>query len=404
MKRIHFFIGLIVLVCGIAAGAADQDAQLQKRAAQLHREALVIDTHCDTPMAMLRGLDIGASQNRNEVDLRRMEAGGVDAMFFAVFVSNARDRRHPARHALEMIDAIVSQVNAYPDRAALATSSADILRLHKQGRRAILMGMENGGPLEGSLRLLRQYYRLGVRYITLTHNSHNDICDSSTQSPAVWNGLSLFGGEVVEEMNRLGMIIDISHVSDAAFFDVVRRSHAPVMASHSCVRAICDVPRNLSDDMIRALAGNGGVVQVNFYSAFLDPDFAARLRAVHKRLGPKIAALREQYADNDNAFWSAAFDLWRENAPQPPAIDILVDHIDHVVKLVGIEHVGLGSDFDGAGSFPVGLEDVSGFPRITLALLKRGYTEKEIRLILGENFMRVFARVEEVAAGLEKKS
>jgi len=400
MKRILFLTCMVFLVFGAVLAPADEATDLEKRAARIHREALVIDTHCDTPMAMLRGLDIGALHNRNEVDLRRMEAGGVDAMFFAVFVSNSLDRHHPARHTLEMIDAIVSQVDAYPERAALAISSADILRLHKQGRRAILMGMENGGPLEGSLRLLRQYYRLGVRYITLTHNSHNDICDSSTAMPPVWNGLSAFGRQVVEEMNRLGMIIDVSHVSDASFFDVLRFSKAPVMASHSCVRSICDVPRNMSDAMIRALARNGGVIQINFYSAFLDPSFSRRAGKVQKDLAPRFAALRKQYRNDDNAFWKAAFTLWRRHAPEPPGIDILVDHIDHVVKLVGVEHVGLGSDFDGAGSFPKGLEDVSGFPRITLALLKRGYSEKDIRLILGGNFMRVFSRVEAVSAGL----
>ncbi len=404
MKRICFFIGLIMLVSGVKAVPADAGSDLEKQAERIHRDALVIDTHCDTPMLMLRGMDIAAGSNRGQVDLRRMQAGGVDAMFFAVYVSNSRDRRHPARHALEMIDAILSQVKANPDRVALAVSSKDILKLHKQGRSAVLMGMENGGPLEGSLRLLRMYNQAGIRYITLTHNSHNDICDSSTGGTPAWNGLSPFGHEVVDEMNRLGMIIDVSHVSDATFFDVVRRSRAPVMASHSCVRAICDIPRNMSDEMIRALARNGGVVQVNFYSAFLDPDFAARVRAVQERLAPQVSALRRQHGPDDNAFWSAVFDLWRRNAPEPPSIDILLDHIDHVVRLVGVEHVGLGSDFDGAGSFPRGLEDVSGFPRITLALLKRGYTEREIRLILGENFMRVFQRVEEVSARLNKKS
>jgi len=393
---------MLAMISLTALPAADKTETLEQRAARLHKDALVIDTHCDTPMAMLRGLDIGAGNNRNDVDLGRMEAGGVDAMFFAVFVSNARDRSHPARHTLEMIDAIVTQVEANSKRAALAVSTADILRLHEEGRRAILMGMENGGPLEGSLRLLRQYYRLGVRYITLTHNSHNDICDSSTAAPAAWNGLSRFGGRVVEEMNRLGMIIDISHVSDATFYDVLRLSKAPVMASHSCVRAICDTPRNMSDDMIRALARHGGVIQINFYSAFLDPGYSRRAREVQKALAPRFAALRAKHGDG-NAFWKAAFALWKKHTPEPPGLEILIDHIDHVAKLVGVRHVGLGSDFDGAGSFPRGLEDVSGFPRITLALLKRGYTEEDVRLILGGNFMRVFSEVERVAAKLKRE-
>ena len=404
MKKLMLIVVTMLLGSGLAAAyaAGDTVAELEKRAARLHRKALVIDTHCDTPMAMLNGLDIGASGNRNEVDLERMRAGGVDAMFFAVFVSNSRDRNHPAHRALEMIDAIVKQVSENPERVALATSPLQIRNLSAENRHAILIGMENGGPIEGSLRLLRQYYRLGVRYITLTHNSHNDICDSSTGGSPRWHGLSPFGRRVVEEMNRLGMIVDVSHVSDATFRDVIRLSRAPVMASHSCVRSICPVPRNMSDEMIRDLAGKGGVIQINFYSAFLDPSFEKRAAEVQRKLAPEFAALNRRYADNRNEYWKHAFALWRKHAPEPASLEILLDHIDHVVRLVGVEHVGLGSDFDGAGSFPRGLEDVSGFPRITEGLLRRGYSEEDILKILGGNFLRVFERVEAVAQGVDK--
>ena len=254
--------------------------------------------------------------------------------------------------------------------------------------------MENGGPVEESLALLRTFYRLGVRYITLTHNGSNPICDSSTDEPR-WNGLSPFGIEMVEEMNRLGMMIDVSHISDQAFWDVLKLSKAPVMASHSRVRAICDVPRNLSDDMIRALAAKGGVIQINFYSGFLSPVYQKKYREIRKQLEPDMKRLKEKYKDNENQYWQELFKLWKPLAPPPPKIDILLEHIDHVVKLVGVDHVGLGSDYDGAGSFPEGLEDISGFPKITYHLLKRGYDPEEIKKILGGNLLRVFTAVEE---------
>jgi len=378
---------------------ADQapDAALWQRALALHRDALVIDTHCDTPMVMIRDpFDIGRRTDRSDVDLVRMREGGVDAMFFAVFVSNRQDDRQPSKVALAMIDEILLQVEKNSGSAALARSSRDIVDLHAAGTSAILIGMENGGPLEGSLRLLRNFYRLGVRYITLTHGSNNDICDSSTDDAPRWNGLSPFGETVVAEMNRLGMMIDVSHISDEAFWDVIEHSRAPVIASHSCARTLCDVPRNLGDDMIRALARQGGVMQINFYSGFLDPVYAEKSRRAEKEMEPEIKKLKEMHKDDQNEYWKALFQLWKQHAPPPPDLDILIDHIDHVVRLVGEDFVGLGSDFDGAGSFPKGLEDVSGFPRITHRLLERGYGDTAIRKILGGNLLRVFREVEDV--------
>jgi len=391
-----FFISLCILLIipfSYLYGQEKIDLQLWEKAMKIHNEAIVVDTHCDTPMVMLeRGLDIGKKSDKNDVDFVRMKEGGLDASFFAAFVSNRLDKKHPAKNALEMIDEIHQQVEKYPDLAEMAYSPRDIRDIHQKGKRAILIGMENGGPIEGSLRILRNFYRLGVRYITLTHNSNNDICDSSSDETAKWNGVSPFGKEVIKEMNRLGMLIDVSHISDKAFWDVLEVSEVPVFASHSCVRSICDSHRNLSDDMIKALAKKGGVIQITFYSGFLDEGFRQKSEEIRKKIAPEIKKLRETYKDNQEGYWDGVFKLWKKHSPPPIPIKKLMDHIDHVVKLVGVDYVGLGSDFDGAGSFPRGLEDVSGFPLITYHLLKRGYSETDIKKILGGNFLRVFEK------------
>ncbi|MCP2520847.1 membrane dipeptidase [Candidatus Aminicenantes bacterium AC-335-A11] len=379
------------------------DPQLWQKALKIHKEAIVIDTHCDTPMLMMeRGLDIGHKSEESDVDLIKMEEGGLDAPFFVIFVPNQLDNKHPAKKALEIIDEIYQQVEKYPDLAEIAYSPEDIVRIHKEGKKAILMGMENGSPIEGSLRLLRNFYRLGVRYITLTHSDNNDICDSSMAKEPKWNGLSDFGKEVVLEMNRLGMMVDISHISDKAFWDVLEISKAPVIASHSSVRSLCNVPRNLSDDMIKALAKKGGVIQINFFSNFIDEKYNKKSREIRERLKPEMEKLKEKYKDDQPAYWNAAIKLWKKYAPPPPDIETLINHIDYVVKLVGVDYVGLGSDFDGASSFPKGLEDVSGLPLITYHLLKRGYREEDIKKILGGNLLRVFREVVNTAKRLRK--
>ncbi len=363
-------------------GQEDADKELWEKALKIHNDAIVIDTHCDTPMIMMtRGIDIGKRNDFNDVDLIRMKEGGVDAIFFAVFISNEMDDKNPSKIALETIDEIYRQVERYPEIAEIAYSVEDILRISKSNKRAILIGLENGGPIEDSLRLLRIFYKLGVRYITLTHSNNNNICDSSTAKEAKWNGLSPFGKEVIKEMNRLGMIIDVSHISDKAFYDVLEISEAPVIASHSCVRKLCNVERNMSDEMIKALAEKGGVIQINFFSGFLDENFFKESEKIRQKLMPQINEIKSKYGDNTKEYWAAAIELWRKNALPSPKIDILIDHIDYVVKLAGIDYVGLGSDFDGAGSFPVGLEDITGFPLITYNLLKRGYSADDIKKI-----------------------
>jgi membrane dipeptidase len=370
------------------------DPALWKRALKVHQAAIVVDTHVDTPGFFGdAGFDLAADA-KAEVDLAKMDAGGLDAVFLAVFVSNKHDDRNPAKEAMETLDAIHRQAALHPDRAALALTAADIRGLHKQGKKALLIGMENGSPIEGSLGLLRNYYRLGVRYITLTHAGNNDIADSSFADGPKWNGLSPFGREVVREMNRLGMMVDVSHLSDAAVRDALAASSAPVFASHSCARALCDIPRNLPDDLARAIAAKGGVVQVTFYSGFLDKAIYDANEAVEARLQPQFDALREKHTGDDAAYWAEASALWKAAMPPAPPIDALIDHIDHFVKVAGVDHVGLGSDYDGAGSFPRGLENASGYRLITYHLLKRGYSEGDVKKILGGNFIRYMETVE----------
>ena len=398
LKKIIIIIIFSLIIVNISLNLYSEekiDPKLWKKALKIHNDAVVIDTHCDTPMVMLeRGIDVGRRTADSDVDFVKMKEGGLDAIFFAVYVSNNMDKKHPSKKALRMIDEIHSQLEKHSDIATLALSADDISRVARSGKRAVLIGMENGGPVEGSLRLLRNYYRLGVRYITLTHAEHNDICDSATGGKPKWNGLSEFGKKVVKEMNRLGMVIDVSHISDKAFWDVLEISKAPVIASHSCVRSLCNTARNMSDDMIKALAAQNGVIHINFYSGFLDESHKRKTEELEKKLRPQILKLRKKYKDNQTEFWNVLMKMWKKHAPPPPEINVLIDHIDYIKKLVGVNHVGLGSDFDGAGSFPRGLEDVSKLPLITYHLLKRGYSKGEIKKILGENFLRVFKKIE----------
>jgi membrane dipeptidase len=327
----------------------------------------------------------------------------LDAAFFAIYTPHEIDKLHPSREALEVFDTIYQQVEKYPQMAEMAFSPDDIRRIKKEDKRAILIGMENGSPVEGSLGVLRDFYRLGARYITLTHLKNNDISDSSTAKQPKWNGLSPFGKEVVKEMNRLGMIIDVSHISDKAFYDVLLTSKAPVIASHSCVRALCDIHRNMSDDMIKALAQKGGVIQINFYSAFLDCNYNKKSEQIGKIVEPKIKKIKRKYHGNIKKIMEEINALWEKYPIPAPDIEVLIDHIDHAVKLVGADNVGLGSDFDGAGGYPKGLENVTGFPLITYHLLKRGYSEDDITKILGGNFLRVFDQVTKVSNEMKSK-
>jgi membrane dipeptidase len=334
-------------------------------------------------------------------DIPRMKQGGMGAQFFAVYVAASYvEGNRAANRTLQMIDTVRHDIiEKYPNEFLLATSAGDIRRAHKEHKIAALMGIEGGHAIEDSLRLLRDYYDLGVRYMTLTHSNSNHWADSSGDANKPNNGLSAFGKEVIAEMNRLGVIVDISHVADKTFFDALEVTKAPVIASHSSCRAISNAPRNMTDDMLRALSKNGGVVMINYNAGFLSeeyraakrsPELNARIQTVTKQCGENEAcSIRESERINQEA-------MTKGDLPKV-TWEKIIEHIDHAVKVAGIDHVGLGSDFDGA-VMPLGMEDVSMLPRITDALLKKGYSEKDIQKILGGNILRVMEDVERIAS------
>lgn len=372
---------------------------------EVHHEALTVDTHCDTPMNILKqGYDIGRHNSTGKVDLPRMKEGGLDVMFFAIFTGQKKRTTASYEEAYQlarrMTDSTRAAVSRYPEMAEIALTSADAARIEKQGKRAIYLGMENGFPLGKDIRRVEEFYNNGIRYITLCHSRHNDICDSSSDRlPSEHNGLSSFGREVVMEMNRLGMIIDVSHISDKSFYDVISLSLAPVIASHSSARALARHNRNMSDPMIRALARNGGVIQICLLDEYVkDPDPANPRTSLEQEMRARYEAIQDTLSEAGRLQFRKEWAALRMKYPKDlPSVADYVDHIDHVVRLVGINHVGIGSDFDGGGGLS-GCSDVSEFPAITRELLARGYSEKDIRKIWGGNFFRVFRKVESIAA------
>lgn len=378
---------------------APRDERVWREAQRIHSKAIVVDTHNDiTSMMVDEDYDIGTSSvGKYHTDLARMKQGGLTAEFFSVYV----DKKYAteggsARRAMEQIDWVYRAAERYPNQLLLSTSVADIRRAKKEGKVAALMGIEGGHAIENSLFALRDFYRLGVRYMTLTHNNTNDWADSA-RDEAKHNGLTDFGKEVVREMNRLGMLVDVSHVSDKTMSDVLDISTAPIIASHSSARALNNHPRNIPDDLLRRIAKNGGVVMVNFYPSFIDQKSLDADTARDVRLKAQLDALNVQYKDDPKRLADERKKLYDANPLPPTPLSILIDHIVHIAQVAGIDHVGLGSDFDGVPSLPVGMEDISQLPNITYELLKRGYTEKDIRKVLGENFLRVFAEAERVA-------
>jgi len=391
---------------------AEEDLAIKAR--RIHDRVLTVDTHCDTASRLPGGSwDIGVRHEPGDraggrVDLPRMAEGGLDAEFFAVFVGQG-ERTEPGftrakERALKTLDAIHAMCERYPDLVGLALTPDDAYRLEKQGLRAAFIGMENGYPVGKSLENLEEYYKRGVRYLTLCHSRDNDICDSSTdrQDPGD-RGLSDFGREVVAACNRLGMMVDVSHISDKSFYDVLAVTQAPVIASHSSCRALCDSPRNLSDEMIRALARNGGVVQICFLSSYL------RTPKPNPERDQALKGLREKYGSmrdiQDEAVRKRAreeFEAINANYPGERAnVADVIDHIEHVIEVAGVDFVGIGTDFDGGGGVE-GCDDVSQMFRVTEELVRRGHSEEEIGKIWGGNVMRVFRRVMALSAGLSR--
>lgn len=378
---------------------------LDERAARLHREAIVIDTHDDITTPILEhGFDLGKPDGVAATDLTKMRAGGISAEFFSIYVDE-KFYDHPssrtggaARRALDMIDVTYQQIERHSDALVLATSADEIRRAKAAGKIAVLMGIEGGHAIENSLGALREFYRLGVRYMTLTHGESNDWADSAgmaTPPKPRHHGLSPFGETVVGEMQRIGMLVDVSHVSDETIEDVLRVAKAPIIASHSSARALCDSARNLSDDELRGIAKNGGVVMVNFFTAYLDPKVAAAWPAFIKAHGKDFAAIEAKHLSARDE--RAAIEALGVGAFPKTPLATLVDHIEHVAKVAGVDHVGLGSDWDGAPTMPVGLEGMDGLPLITRELLARGWSDEDVKKVLGENFLRVFAEAERFA-------
>jgi membrane dipeptidase len=359
------------------------DAEVQK----VHKSTLLIDTHNDITSRTVEGYDIGAAKNDGHTNLTALREGNVGAQFFAVYVSGSYvNGNHSARRTLEMIDTVRRDIIArYPNDFVLATTVDEIERLHKQGKIAALMGIEGGHAIEDSLRLLRDYYDLGIRYMTLTHSNTNNWADSSGDVDRAGvehhNGLTDFGKQVVHEMNRLGMLVDISHVADKTFWDALETSTAPIFASHSSCRALCNVPRNMTDEMIVALGKKGGVVQVNFNCGFLSQKSADAGRNVRSSTTPGVRGEDATIAE------------YRQKVP-PATLEDVVAHIDHIVKIAGVGAAGIGSDFDGVFCTPTNLEDVSKFPSLTRALLEKGYSADDIRKIYGGNVLRVMRAAE----------
>ncbi len=411
IKYLRLLLLLIIVLIGLryavgyvvetAPGHVSEDGkQLRTRSDRIHREAIVIDGHNDILLWVRKaGFDLGMNGGepddrlpmfymapplkwfsempygesaRTNSDLARFKKGGLDAQFFAVYESCKTPPDKAREEALGRIKSLQDQERRYSDQMEIATTVEDVRRISSQGKLAALMGMEGGHMINDNLSNLAMFHRLGVRYMTLTHSCSLSWADSATDEP-ISNGLSEFGKSVVKEMNRLGLIVDVSHVSDETFWDVIRTSKAPVIASHSNARALCNSPRNLTDKMIRAVKKSNGMIGVTFLQGYVDSERMSIFKNVLKW------------------YW-----FWNPRQPDTP-ISKLVDHIDHIVRIAGIDYVGIGSDFDGAPFFLNGLENVDEFPNLTFALLKRGYSEADIKKILGENFLRVMADVQKVA-------
>ncbi len=406
--RARWHVAVLALLIPAVAGRAETLAQ---RAARLQRTSIVIDTHEDVPEELQKQwVDIGLRQKTGHVDIPRLREGGVTAPFFAAYVpARFAASGGSARKALELIDLIHRLVEAHPADLVFADSPEQVRAAKRNGKIAVLIGIEGGHAIEDSLGALSAFARLGARYMTLTHTNTNDWADSSgsffaygfdPKKFAVHNGLTDFGRQVVSEMNRLGMLIDVSHVSDKTIEDVLAVSKAPIFASHSSCRALADMPRNLSDDQIRAIAGKGGVVMINFSSTFVDQKVIDDYNAKKKALEPDIAALAQRYKDDPkqrDAEIAAVFDrIEKLRAPWTA----VVDQIEHVMKIAGAQAVGLGTDYDGIDDPPDGLEDVSKLPKVTQELLRRGHTDDEVRGVLGENFLKFWQRVEAARRGV----
>src|ERR1700753_3898522 len=400
---------LFIAVLPLRAQTTSKTASVtkQKDPLAVHKSAIVIDTHADTTQRMLDdGYDLTEPLKGGYLNFESAREGNLGAEFFSIWVDPPAYAGHEASRTLELIDAVYQQAAKHPQQMRMAFSAEDIVAAHREHKLAALMGIEGGHSIENSLGLLRDYYRLGVRYMTLTWMNSNGWADSSgdIDDPKVAHtkdGLSDFGKDVVYEMNRLGMMVDVSHVSDKTFYRTLIISRAPVIASHSSARALCNSPRNMDDNMLHAIGQYGGVVMVNFYSSFLSEDYRKAAKAQEPIIAQAVAdaeaKLKEDGKPIPNELSEDIAKSYMAKIPRPP-FSVLIDHIDHIAKVAGIDHVGLGSDFDGIPSSPEGMDSAADLPKITEALMARGYSADDMRKILGGIFLRLFARVQPVAS------
>src|SRR5258706_4728434 len=399
MRNVLCAIALATPVVVFTQAPADS---VSPRARQLHDRAIVVDSHGDTTQRLIfdEAFDIGKRNPNGNIDIPRMREGGLDALFFSIWVPSDVTGPTAVKRALDQIDAVREAVRRHPHDLMLAMTAADVRKAAADHKIAALMGMEGGHMIDDDLRLLRVYAALGVRYMTLTHYKNNNWADSSTDNPA-HDGLTAFGKDVVREMNRLGMMVDISHVADKTFYDALEVTKAPLIASHSSSRVIANHPRNITADLMRSLAKSGGVVMINYHAAFLSEEFRVASEKKSGNVVQSMAAMSKKCGGNEacTTMESERVDHEAMAKGELPTVtwEKIVDHIDHAVKVAGADHVGLGSDFDGA-TMPLGMEDASKLPKITDALLKKGYSDADIEKILGGNILRVMEQVEHVAA------
>jgi membrane dipeptidase len=384
----------------------DADPNLWQKALKIHKKAIIVDGHNDIPSPLvdedfnLATDSVGKFHKDGDpfhTDLQRFKKSGITGEFFSIYVSGSTLKTGGAmRRAMEMIDATMREVERHPNELMFCQTAAQIRQAKKQNKVCALMGIEGGYVIENSLFALRNFYRLGIRYMTLTHNVSHDWADAHRDEPKN-NGLSDFGKEVVREMNRLGMLVDISHVSDKVMADVLDITTAPIIASHSSARGVANHTRNVPDNILKRVGENGGVIMINFYPAFLDENYNRADNERAARLKPQIDALREQFKDNQAAFNEAERKLLAENPIPIPSYTRIVDHIDHIKNVAGIDIVGIGSDYDGVPLLPGGMNGMEDLVLVTYEMLKRGYSETDIRKVLGENFLRAFSKAEQVA-------
>lgn len=388
-------IAAILLTAAIPPPAGTAGGVGMERVMKLHRAAVVFDAHCDTAMRLVGDdpIDLGERRSDGHIDIPRAFEGGLDAQIFAVWVPPQAPEAEFEDRARAMIDALHEQARRHADRMEIALSGKDVKRIVRSGRIAAIIGIEGGHVIGDDTAALRAFHERGVRCLTLTWMNTNKFADSSDDTVR-WHGLNDRGREIVREMDRLGMVIDCAHVSDETVRDVLAETKRPVIVSHSCMRALCDIPRNVSDETLRAVAGNGGVVCVNFFPGFLDKGYHERASALWSKYRARAREIAADHGGNAERAWRAlAPELEREIAAIPPVpLSRLVDHIDHAVRVAGVDHVGLGSDFDGISTTPVGLEDVSKLPLLTDELLRRGYGKRDVEKILGGNLLRVVSK------------